>query len=285
MLTIASTIRATRAGRSPPTDRERREPAPRRKRRGLRLGRSLLAQPISAPDGANSLPEAGGAYARGPRPQSVTAVPLLANCASPAISGERLAMSECRCATSPGAGLVSVPARERNQGSGLSGRGDGRPERAAGLAAGEYRGRDQPRPKTCSTDRAVLRLCRGGTAPRAAWSQCRCSTRGRSVHGGCRAAAVRLRTDAAGRRATLSGRGPEAGWRTDVSVWCRSPATWRATVPMGSSGASIGPGGSDLGNADPIAAYRWWRGSKLMVGRAVAGRPRAPVRRRGVTPV
>ena len=36
-----------------------------------------------------------------------------------------------------GAGLVSVPARERNQGSGLSGRGDGRPERAAGLAAGE----------------------------------------------------------------------------------------------------------------------------------------------------
>ena len=78
MLTIASTIRATRAGRSPPTDRERREPAPRRKRRGLRLGRSLLAQPISAPDGANSLPEAGGAYARGPRPQSVTAVPLLA---------------------------------------------------------------------------------------------------------------------------------------------------------------------------------------------------------------
>ena len=44
-----------------------------------RVGRSLLAQPISAPDGANSLPEAGGAYARGPRPQSVTAVPPLAN--------------------------------------------------------------------------------------------------------------------------------------------------------------------------------------------------------------
>ena len=30
-------------------------------------------------DGANSLPEAGGAYARGLRPRSVTAVPLLAN--------------------------------------------------------------------------------------------------------------------------------------------------------------------------------------------------------------
>ena len=42
----------------------------------------LFAQPISAPDGANSLPEAGGAYARGPRPQSVTAVPLLANTGS-----------------------------------------------------------------------------------------------------------------------------------------------------------------------------------------------------------
>ena len=48
-------------------------------------------------------------------------------------------MSECRCATLAGAGLESVPARERTQGSGLSGHGDGRPERAAGLAASEER--------------------------------------------------------------------------------------------------------------------------------------------------
>ena len=86
---------------------------------------------------------------------------LLATSASLAISAERPAISECRCATLAGAGLVSVPARERNQGSGLSSRGDGRPEPAAGLAAGESqvaadlrrvtcrrakRGRDQSRP-------------------------------------------------------------------------------------------------------------------------------------------
>ena len=47
-----------------------------------RVGRSLLAQLISAPDRANSLPEAGGAYAKGPRPQSVTAVPPLARSTS-----------------------------------------------------------------------------------------------------------------------------------------------------------------------------------------------------------
>jgi hypothetical protein len=62
---------------------------------------------------------------------------LLATSASLAISAERPAISECRCATIAGAGLLSVPARERNQGSGLSGRGHGRPERAAGLAAGD----------------------------------------------------------------------------------------------------------------------------------------------------
>ena len=41
----------------------------------------------SAPDAANSLPEAGGAYPRGPRPQSVTAVPLEARSGSLMKSG------------------------------------------------------------------------------------------------------------------------------------------------------------------------------------------------------
>ena len=39
----------------------------------------------------------------------------LATSASVAISAERPAISECRCATLPGAGLASAPARERNQ--------------------------------------------------------------------------------------------------------------------------------------------------------------------------
>ena len=69
-----------------------------------RLGRSLLAQPISAPDGANSLPEAGGAYARGPRPQSVTAVPLLATSASLSVA----------------AGLSCVPVRAGLRGDALA---------------------------------------------------------------------------------------------------------------------------------------------------------------------
>jgi hypothetical protein len=43
MLTIASTIHATRAGRSPPTDRARREPASSSDRNRRRVGRSLLA--------------------------------------------------------------------------------------------------------------------------------------------------------------------------------------------------------------------------------------------------
>ena len=68
------------------------------------------------------------------RPSAPTCAPL-ATSASLAISAERPAISECRSATLAGAGLVSVPARERNQGSGLSGRGGGRPARAAGLAA------------------------------------------------------------------------------------------------------------------------------------------------------
>jgi hypothetical protein len=65
--------------------------------------------------------------------------PVVAISASFAISAQRPAMSECRCAMLAGAGLVSVPARERNQGAGRSGRGDGRPEPATGLAAGEER--------------------------------------------------------------------------------------------------------------------------------------------------
>ena len=59
--------------------------------------------------------------------------------ASLALSAGRLAISECRCPTLAGGGLLSVPAPERNQGSGLSGRGDGLPEGADGLAAGDER--------------------------------------------------------------------------------------------------------------------------------------------------
>ena len=44
MVTIASTIHATCAGRSPPTDRARREPASHRSGTSRRVGRSLLAQ-------------------------------------------------------------------------------------------------------------------------------------------------------------------------------------------------------------------------------------------------
>ena len=76
-LTIASTIHATSAGRSP---------------EGIALvGSPRLVGAARAPcralasrathkraDGAKSLPDADGAYARGARPQSVTAVPLLA---------------------------------------------------------------------------------------------------------------------------------------------------------------------------------------------------------------
>ena len=62
---------------------------------------------------------------------------------------KRPAIAECRCATLADAGLVSVPARDRNQGSGLSGRDHERVELAAGLAAGELcisRRRPQHRP-------------------------------------------------------------------------------------------------------------------------------------------
>ena len=74
-----------------------------------------------------------------PRQERRRPDPHLAISASFAISAQRPAMSECRCAMLAGAGLVSVPARERNQGAGRSGRGDGRPEPATGLAAGEER--------------------------------------------------------------------------------------------------------------------------------------------------
>ena len=75
--------------------------------------------------------------------------------ASLAISAEKPAIFECRCATLAGAGLVSGPARERNQGSGLSGRGDGRPERAAGLTAGESQGRAPDTSRPASVTRRV----------------------------------------------------------------------------------------------------------------------------------
>ncbi len=77
--------------------------------RGCREPRGRIhAQPISARDGANSLPEAGGAYARGPRPQSVTAVPLVATsrCVAtcrprPALCSRELGMAawlrDCLC--------------------------------------------------------------------------------------------------------------------------------------------------------------------------------------------
>jgi hypothetical protein len=61
----------------------------------------------------------------------------------------RPAISECRCATLAGAGLVSVPARERNQGTGRSCRGDGRHGRPAGLAAGDKRDARERPVETC----------------------------------------------------------------------------------------------------------------------------------------
>jgi len=69
----------------------------------------------------------------------------LARSASVAVSAERPAISECRCATVADPGLHGVPVPERNRGFGVSGRGDGcgRPEGAAGLAAGECRGPDE----------------------------------------------------------------------------------------------------------------------------------------------
>ena len=70
---------------------------------------------------------------------------VLANCASLAISAERPAISECRYATLAGAGFVSVPARDRNQGSHLGGRVRRTPERAAALAGGETHVRDPSR--------------------------------------------------------------------------------------------------------------------------------------------
>jgi hypothetical protein len=86
MLTIASTIHATRAGRSPPTDCDRRESAPCRSGEGFVWALASRATHKRA-DGANSLPEAGGAYARGPRPPSVTAVPILAICETSSTTG------------------------------------------------------------------------------------------------------------------------------------------------------------------------------------------------------
>ena len=79
---------------------------------------------------------------------TTTPVALLATSASLAISAERPAISDRRCATLAGSNLLSVPAPERNQGFGLSGHGDGRPEGAAGLAAGEYEVRNHARVDT-----------------------------------------------------------------------------------------------------------------------------------------
>ena len=84
----------------------------------------------------------------GPARLRCVACALVATSASLAISAERPAISERRCATLAGSNLLSVPAPERNQGFGLSGHGDGRPEGAAGLAAGEYEVRNHARVDT-----------------------------------------------------------------------------------------------------------------------------------------
>ena len=82
---------------------------------------------------------------------------LLATSVSLAISAERPAISECRCATLAGAGLVSVPARERNQGSWPQ-RSRRRTARTRGCPRCWRRGggREQFQPKTCSANGAVL---------------------------------------------------------------------------------------------------------------------------------
>ena len=82
--------------------------------------------PFVATSGPASTPRAGYCFDPGASTKAAsTRCALVATSASLAISAERPAISECRCATLAGAGLVSVPAHERNQGSGLSGRGDG----------------------------------------------------------------------------------------------------------------------------------------------------------------
>src|SRR2546430_1273742 len=62
---------------------------------------------------------------------------LLATRRSEPISARSPAISERRCTTTAGSGLLSVPAPEQNQGVGLSRRRDGRPDTAVGLA-GSY---------------------------------------------------------------------------------------------------------------------------------------------------
>lgn len=64
---------------------------------------------------------------------------FVANCASLPIPVDRPAIFECGCAALADASVLSVPAPERNQGSGLGGRGDGCHESSAGLVAGETR--------------------------------------------------------------------------------------------------------------------------------------------------
>ena len=70
-------------------------------------------------------------------PAGGATIPHLAKLGALAILADRPAISECRCATLADACLLSVPAPERNQGSGLGGRGDGWHEGSAGLAAGD----------------------------------------------------------------------------------------------------------------------------------------------------
>jgi hypothetical protein len=85
---------------------------------------------------------------------------------SPAISAERPAVSECRCAKLASVGVLGVPAPERNHGAGLIGRGDGGPEGATGLPDGESQVRAVSEVGTCFVAGAVLRLRRR----RALWS-------------------------------------------------------------------------------------------------------------------
>ena len=74
--------------------------------------------------------------------------PRLANWASLPIPADRPAISECGCAALADASVLNVPAPERNQGSRISGRGDGWHEGSAGLAAGDQQVRAEARVET-----------------------------------------------------------------------------------------------------------------------------------------
>jgi hypothetical protein len=86
------------------------------------------------------------------------------------ISAERPAVSEGRCVTLADVGLLSVPVTERNQGFGISCRGDGRPEGVVGLAVGEQEGGAGARSWTCLRSVARLVLLRESRLPESATS-------------------------------------------------------------------------------------------------------------------